>query len=375
MQVQKAIITFRIDHCDPLGQGVDKSGEGVTFIAKTLPGETGRALICKSKKGVHFAKLIAVTTPSVQRRPAECPHFDDCPGCDYLHTDYKTELGFKTAALRKYFQKIPFDWDRLEVLGAPGRWGYRNRIQLHYRDGKIGLVDGLLDRIVEIPACKVIQAALRPSLEAFYADRRWAQERPGRGHCELYVREGKVGTTWNRPYAQGGFSQVNDEMNAVLRQAVTDCLKGAAPETILDLFSGDGNLSDQLVEDHAAMRVRVDAAPIMPHPDFIRLDLFKPLALKAFEKKVRQDRFDVLLLDPPRSGFSMLNDWVLRYRPKSLIYVSCHPGTLARDLAGLESSYALTRLMLIDLFPSTHHFEVLVFVRFRDRTSSSANTA
>ncbi len=366
MQSQKAIFTFRIDHCDPLGQGVDKSGKGVTFIAKTLPGETGRARIFKSKKGVHFAKLIAVTTPSAQRRPAECPHFEDCPGCDYLHTDYKTELGFKTAALRKYFQKIPFDWDRLEVLGAPERWGYRNRIQLHYRDGKIGLVDGLLDRIVEIPACKVIQAALRPSLEALYTDRSWARASPSQGHCELSVRSDKVGIAWNRSYAQGGFSQVNDEMNAVLRQAVTDCLEEAAPATILDLFSGDGNLSEQLVEDHTATRVRVDAAPVKPHPDFIRLDLFKPFALKAFEKKVRQDRFDVLLLDPPRSGFSVLNDWVLRYKPKSLIYVSCHPGTLARDLAGLEPSYTLTKLMLIDLFPSTRHFETLAAIRFPD---------
>ncbi|MFQ5597059.1 MAG: class I SAM-dependent RNA methyltransferase [Nitrospiria bacterium] len=366
MKLKNEGIRFRIDHVDPLGQGVDKKGGDITFIAKTLPGETGTAQVCKSKKGVRFAKLLAIENSSEKRIAPECPHYEDCPGCDYLHTDYESEIAFKTKALKKSLQKIPFDWDRFEVLAAPERLGYRNRIQLHYREGKIGLVDGLEDRIVEIPECRIVHTALRPALKKLYTDQNGQKKYRSKGHCEIYFHQDKLKVSWNKAYAQGGFSQVNAAMNAVLRSAVAEVVKETAPSSLLDLFSGNGNLSDGLVNVQGSTRIRVDAAPARPTPDFVRLDLLKPFALKVFERKVDQKRFDVLLVDPPRRGFPALKDWVLRYRPKVLVYVSCHPGTLARDLERLQTPHEISRLMLIDLFPGTRHFETLTYLCFRN---------
>ncbi len=357
---------FQIDHIDPLGQGIDKNHGEITFIAKTLPGETGTAHICKTKKGVQFAKLIALESSSEKRTPPECPHFQDCPGCDYLHTDYETELGFKKSALVKTFQKIAFDMAKLEIISAPRRTGYRNRMQLHYRENKLGLVDGLIDRIVEIPDCIIAGDALRAALKRLYEDKNRQEKHSGSGHCELYFHHGELKIEWNRPYAHGGFSQVNDEMNAVLRRAVRESLKATVVSSILDLFAGGGNLSDDLVKAHAATRVMVDVPPAKRHPDLIHLDLYPLSALKIFERKSPLKRFDLILLDPPRKGFPALNTWVERYRPKTLIYVSCHPGTLARDLGRLKPVHEISNLVLIDLFPSTRHFETLAHIRFRD---------
>ncbi len=354
----------QIDHIDPLGQGVDKQDGKITFIAKTLPGEKATAQCYKSKKGVQFAKLITIEQASEKRITPECPHFDVCPGCDYLHTDYETELSFKRAALKKYFQKIIFDWEELEVIPAIKRTGYRNRIQLHYRQNKLGLIDGLTNRIVEIPECVIVGDALRPALKTLYENRRWEKKHSSSGHCELYQHHGHLQVAWNQAYAHGGFSQVNDEMNTQLRAAVSDTLKRTTVSSLLDLFSGNGNLSDDLVSTGKASRVMVDTLQKSPGPNFIPIDLFADSALKAFEAQSPRDHFDVMLVDPPRKGFLALNDWVARYRPNTLIYVSCHPGTLARDLNQLQKPFTITRLILIDLFPGTHHFETLAALHF-----------
>ncbi len=354
---------FRIDHVDPLGQGVHKEDGKITFIPKTLPGETGKARILKSRKGVRFAKMQTLARSSQHRVQPECPHFEQCPGCDYLHTDYEIELLFKQNALKKYFQKIIFDWEKLQVLPAPHRTGYRNRIQLHYRKNQIGLIDSQTGGLVEIPECAVIQDHLRPALNRLYADRFWPKGHPPEGHCELYAQQGRVQITWNQAYAKGGFTQVNDTMNAQLRRAVSDVTPAMKSSTLLDLFSGNGNLSDMIHKTRTIKRVMVDNSPQDKRPDFIRLDLFSPSALRTFEKQSPLNFFDLILLDPPRKGFPFLNDWVTRYRPEHLIYVSCHPGTLARDMESLQQPYEISDLMLIDLFPGTRHFETLASIR------------
>ena len=91
-------INFKIDHLDPLGQGVSKENK-ITFIEKTLPGEIGSAEVYRKAKGVIFGRLTnpdKLEVESPDRIKPECPHFHECRGCQYLHTDYNNEIVFKT---------------------------------------------------------------------------------------------------------------------------------------------------------------------------------------------------------------------------------------------------------------------------------------
>ncbi len=250
-------------------------------------------------------------------------------------------------------------------MKAPKRLGYRNRIQLHYRGKTIGLIDGLSNEIIEIPACKVIRDELRPAIEDLYSDRSWSAEHPGSGHCELYYNRGDLSVQWDKPYAYGGFSQVFDAMNTALRNTVFDYLQRMEFTSVLELFVGDGNLSRLPVHENKVQCVRVDNSPINKDENFIRMDLFAPSALCDFQAKCKQRHFDVLLLDPPRKGFTALYQWVKTFKPKKLIYVSCNLATLVRDLSSLEGKFVIEDLVLIDLFPSTHHFETVVLISIR----------
>ena len=350
---------------DPLAQGVFKDDRQVTFIAKTLPGETGTASLIKAKKGVRFAKMDALEKTALNRIDPQCEHFGQCPGCHYLHTGYDDEINYKKSTLEKCLKNLSYDSDRIKVVKAPKRLGYRNRIQLHYRGKSIGLIDGLSDKIIEIPACKIIQDELRPAIEALYADKSWSAEHRGNGHCELYLNRGSLSMQWDKPYAHGGFSQVYDAMNNALRNTVFEHLQGIEFSSVLELFVGDGNLSRMPRHENKVQYVRVDNSPINNDENFIRLDLFDPSALRDFQMKCKQRRFDILLLDPPRKGFINLYQWIKKYKPKKLIYVSCHPATLVRDLRNLEGKFVINDVALLDLFPSTHHFETVVLITFK----------
>ena len=94
-------IEFIIDHIDPLGQGVYKKGDDIFFIPKTLPKESGTAIIQKRRKGVHFAKLTELNDKSDKRVTPACDHFSNCQGCHFLHCDYTSEINFKKASFQK----------------------------------------------------------------------------------------------------------------------------------------------------------------------------------------------------------------------------------------------------------------------------------
>jgi 23S rRNA (uracil1939-C5)-methyltransferase len=357
-------VEFEIDHVDPLGQGVSKQGGKVTFIAGTLPGERGVATVYKQAKGVQFARLLRLDEPAKNRIEPECPHFERCPGCQFLHTTYTSELDFKRAALARCLAPFGVGPGDIEVVPAPRRLGYRNRVQLHYRHKYIGMLDTVDNEVLEIPACRILRPELQAAFDRLYAGG-WQAEHTGHGHCELYFRANDVSVSWDGDYAHGGFTQVYEEMNRTLQERVQEQLEKLQARRLLDLFSGDGNLSGAFAAK-TGDRVMIDSFRTGDESEnFYQADLYSDQTLPNFMRTTGGEKFDTLLADPPRRGFPMLASWVKTIKPAFLVYVSCNPASLARDLRGLENRFRITTVQLLDLFPATSHFESLVVLKIR----------
>lgn len=360
-------VEFEIDHMDPLGQGVSKKGGDITFIAATLPGETGTASVYKRAKGVQFARLQKLDQPAANRIEPVCPHFNQCPGCQFLHTDYASELEYKKTALLRHLGKLGIDESSIEVVPAPRRMAYRNRVQLHYRHKYIGMLDTVANQILEIPHCKIIRQELQPAFDQLY-DGAWAEEHAGHGHCELYYKSGHVSINWNKDYSHGGFAQVFEEMDLELQLRVQSLIAESSVSSLLDLFSGSGNLSG-IYAGNGGDRVLIDSYNDNPGSvgsgNFHQMDLYQEQTLPNFIRKVAAKRFDTILIDPPRRGFPALDKWVKKIKPDHLLYVSCNPASLAWDIQNLTSKFRILSIQLLDLFPATAHFETLVALEFR----------
>lgn len=354
-------LNFSIDHIDPLGQGVHKSETGVCFIQKTLPGDRGTAEIIKRSKGVSFARLLTIDSPSPDRISPECPHFSICPGCQFLHTTYDVELKTKKESLARMLR--PLDVKSIETHAAPRRWSYRNRMQHHYdvAINKLGLRTP--DGIVEIPQCLMPNDQLKDAYKELQHNwKNLVSPHQRQGHIEIYAKDGQVQTSINRPYADGGFSQVFEEMNQKALQLVEKFTGDLEINIALDLFGGAGNLSKHLDAQTYVVDGVIPTEELANKQKFIQMDLYKSNALHALSSKI-QSNIDLLLVDPPRSGFQGLKSFVTQFNPKYLVYMSCFAPTMIRDLKELGVLSPI--IHLLDFFPSTHHIETLALVRLK----------
>ncbi len=359
----QSTISFKISSMDSLGQGVSKETNKITFIPKTFIGDEGKAEIISEKKGVAFARMKSLSNSSSARIEPSCPHFSSCPSCHYLHVSYEDELKIKEEALKRLAYKL--NPPSITLLGSPQRLEYRNRIQLHYNllEKKLGFFDHHEKTIIPVPQCSIAIPQISEELRRLYAENTWTKEAPQNsttGHLEIYWLKNKLQVSWNKPYAEGGFTQVFETMNQKLKEHLRLWMQDKSASGILDLFAGNGNLSQQL---NYSQRLCVDKYLQIPGEDFYSQDLYHNKALSNVTKLLAQKKFQpgVLLLDPPRSGLKNLQEWCEAIRPKSIAYVSCDPHTMARDLSSLNN-YQINHLFLIDFFPSTFHFETMVFL-------------
>jgi len=360
-------IEFEIDHIDPLGQGVSKKDGQISFVAGTLPGESGSAMVYKRSKGVQFARLQSLQQSAGNRVEPACPHFEKCPGCQYLHTDYASELAYKKATLLRYLAALGVTGEDIEVVPAPRRLAYRNRVQLHYRHKYIGMLDTVSNEILEVPHCKILRSELQPAFDQLYRGD-WVKDHPGHGHCELYFKSAEVSVRWDGHYAHGGFSQVYEEMNQVLQSEVQAQLEKLAVDRLLDIFSGSGNLSDAYASaggDRVMIDNYIDTKVTVKPRNFHQMDLYDEQTLPNFTRKTGGTGFDTFLIDPPRRGFAGLENWVKKIKPRHVLYVSCNPASLARDLHTLSTRFRVRTVQLLDLFPATSHFETLLVLEMR----------
>lgn len=360
---QKLTIPFEISSMDSLGQGVSKVTDKVTFIPKTVVGDKGEAWIMSEKKGVAFARLKHLDHPSDKRIEPLCLHFQTCPSCHYLQVDYSYELEIKKTNFEKLFRKLPLP--EIEVIGAMKRTGYRNRIQLHYslKSKLLGMRDPQNFSILAIPDCLIGVPEIISEVKRLYENNNWIKEIPDTaptdGHVEIYWNNNLLKVSWNRPYAEGGFTQVYSAMNEKLKITLAQTWQLHHGD-ILDLFGGNGNLSEGL---NYSKRLCVDQYQQLPGSDFFSLDIYSAKAISTLAQEIKNRKLVIknLLLDPPRSGLKNLNDWIELLKPQTMAYVSCDPHTMVRDLQSIQG-YKYKKAFLIDFFPSTFHFESLIIL-------------
>jgi len=372
-------INFVIEHIDPLGQGVYKCASGkIYFIEKTLPKEEGVAIVTSEKNGVYFATPESFTVTSEKRVTPECTHFAKCRGCHFLHTSYEEELSSKLSSFNFLFKKL--FTGTIETKAAKERLGYRNRVQLHYntKKSRLGYLNDPQERssLLAVPNCLLPTAPIRESLSSLYRNEEWksfAKSGPTggkiEGHIELYQKGKKSSISVNGPYSHGGFTQVNEEGNKILTELVNGHLQtiagGGKIKFVVDLFGGNGNLSQSTLIQKALVVDFTSYKSIKNgHQEFEQIDLYRKDAIRNLERRLT-DKPTTVIIDPPRSGLKNIDHFLKLLNPEHVIYVSCNPATLKRDCQLINEQYEIQTLHLVDLFPSTYHFEAVALLKRR----------
>ncbi len=369
---------------DPLGQGVSKKNK-ITFIEKTLPGEKGQVTIFKETKGVSFGFIKSeddLKVKSNDRIQPECPHYWECPGCQYLHTPYKSEVSFKKKSLERHLLPLTKNLlvrPEVSLHSAIRRFQYRNRVQLHYdlTKKKLGLKNIKLKKIIEIPNCKILSPKTEVELKSLYTGKKWLEvvkkhnhsTRYKRGHIEIYNKDqNSQSIAVNKPYAHLGFTQVFEEMNLKLKdfltQKVESLLEGSNENIVLDLFGGNGNLTRQFKSPVIVIdNCQLNGQTLSTYQTFHKRNLYQKDILKDLIQLTKSKKVEGIIVDPPRAGIKGLDTWIEHFKPNFLFLISCNPSVLKRDLEPIvKLGYKLNEIHLFDLFPSTQHYETVILL-------------
>lgn len=404
------VVSVTIDSIAAGGDGVGRNNGLVVFVPRTAPGDVVTAQI--SGKG-HFARgaLRSIVSPSAVRVDAACPHYtrDNCGGCQLQHMTYASQLAAKATIIRDSVQRIGKRIvDAPSVERSPEEWRYRTKLTLAMRRRGERWIAGLHpyddpSRIFPLSDCPITDRAVVAAWrEVMEADAYFPDAKELRGSVRItsggptFVMMGgqswaardqfaaavrSISAVWWEPAddtwrrllydrrehrdPSASFAQVNAEMAEVLGAYVLDRARSFEPKTVIDAYAGAGHTAISLSEEGVkvtAIELDADAsawsASRLAEPSRAiraRVEDALPGLLPA----------DLVILNPPRAGVdSRVTDTLEAEvgHVRGVIYVSCNPATLARDLSRLPS-YRIESMRAFDMFPQTAHVETVCDLR------------
>ena len=338
------------------GKGVARENGKAVFVPFTVDGELIRAKITREKKQFAEAEVVDVCEGSSHRVQPRCPYFGSCGGCAYQHISYAHQLEIKSRQVLNALQRIGKlkDIPMRPIVPSPREYSYRNRVTVHAEDDAIGYFRRDSHRLIDVERCPIAMDEVNLEL----ADLR-SHHVPD-GHYTLRARSG--------PRV---FSQTNDDVAHALRDLIVEALP-ADQELLVDAFCGAGFFAKALTDKFERVigidwdRFAIAAAKenAGSKESYVAGDV-------AAELYAAMEKCDLgktsLIVDPPATGLTPpIRKTIVDFAPATLIYVSCNPATLARDLAEVQWRYRVESVTPLDMFPQTAEIEVLAQLRKQD---------
>lgn len=371
-------------------RGITKIDNKITFIPKTLPEEVVNIRITKQKKKFNEGCLTTIIEESKDRVKYICPYYDICGGCDTGHILYSKSIMYKKDMVVDIFKRYcDMDVDMDIVYDDDNIYNYRNKITLRVNDGKLALVG---ESLVNIDYCYLVNDNINKVigiLNGICLD--GIDEVIIRGTDEIMVIiKGNIDNdeliqilkdnvssifidgvkvfgndyvminVGNYRYAvyPDSFFQVNTKMISRLYDKVLEF--AGRGDKLLDLYCGAGTIGIYLANNFNSVRgIEQNESAIKGANLNKGINDIKNISFVCEKASdINEIVEDVVVVDPPRSGLdSTTIKRILDSRIERLIYVSCNPITLARDINILKDKYNLVGMSLFDMFPNTSHAE------------------
>jgi len=383
----------------------------VVFVEGAIPGETVEADITHRRKDFWRAQATAVLEPAATRVDPPCPYFKaGCGGCQLQYLAYPEQLAQKRQVLHRQLERahLEFPIDRIDVLGMDDPWRYRLRGEFHVlrRGGTVslGFYRKHTYQTLPIDACLIHAEVIERALPAFAraaedpaagrvtalqftwapgtSDLLWSPYPPGSADSgfgtraagwvpELNLNDDSIGIEDAgrhfrvRPEA---FVQVNWRQRDVLYQRAVAFAQLSGRERVVDAYAGIGMLTARLA-DHATDVVAIEESPYAVRLGELNMQLNGCGNVSYRRGRVEdaaaglEGGVDVLVLDPPRAGCAeSAIEAMADLKPPRVVYISCDPSTLARDVSRFCAAgrYTLVEVAFVDMFPQTYHIEAVV---------------
>lgn len=407
---------LKIEKLDHNGRGIAHWNGKIVFIPYALADEVVEVEIVKEKKSWMEGRMIQILEPSEKRIKPTCPYYDVCGGCDLMHMFYRDQIVWKEEKVKEIMQKFaglsPSVVSRL--IPCEQEKNYRNKLVLQVQDD-IGFFEKRSHQLVKIESCQISDERMNEVLRMIRShvpltNVQQIMIRASKNTDDIMVvfdvskpliiedvvspLKGKVSSIimkQNNKYktlfgkediveklngmsfqiAPDAFFQVNTRQTERLYQTVKDSFVLSHDDVVLDLYCGTGTIGIFLAPYvKQVIGVEVNAQAIKSAKKNQSLNHISNIEWKLGKVEdvipTLQVNPNVVIVDPPRSGLDLktierIKDWNV----EKLVYVSCDPVTLARDLKMLQEKYDVMKIVPVDMFPQTKHVECVCLLNLR----------
>jgi tRNA/tmRNA/rRNA uracil-C5-methylase (TrmA/RlmC/RlmD family) len=335
------------------GKGIARDEGKAVFVPFTIDGERVSAKITREKKQFAEAELVQVIEPSAERVTPECPYFGRCGGCSYQHISYAHQFQLKAKQVEQAMRRIGrlAEPPMRPIVPSPLPYGYRNRITVHAEDNVVGFYRRDVHELMDIAHCPIAMPEVNDALAQLRA------KRVRDGHYTLRAHSG--------PRV---FAQTNDAVAEAIVAHIAQILVGEG-KLLIDAFCGAGFFTKRLASqfervvgidwDHFAIEAAQKDASA--NEGYVAGDVTTELRWLLEQSDLDST---ALIVDPPATGLSAeMRRAILESPPRTMIYVSCNPPTLARDLAELQQRFAVASITPFDMFPQTAEIEAVAHLK------------
>lgn len=386
------------------GEGVGIIDNIVTFIKGALKDEVVKVKIDEIYKNYAKASIIEIVEKSIDRRIPICPYFDYCGGCNLMHMDYNDQLKFKQEKIESIFKKICNIDITLSSINSYNTLNYRNKVVFKVKDDKIGFYKSKTNEIIDINECIISDEKIN---EVLLKLREFIKDNTDHKMTEVMIRVcndeimisiNKLNDDYKDEFIKlfnyvssiyisdelvYGVNSLNQKLNNLVFDVSPKSFFQVNPvtaenlynkvlsfinnsDTIVDLYSGTGTIT-MLLSKKARRVIGIEVvkdAVIDAKNNLLLNDIDNvEFICDKVENKIdtlKDLNVDTLVMDPPRSGSDKKTlRSILEIEPKSIIYISCNPVTLARDINTLKEKYEIKDISAFDMFPQTYHVETI----------------
>ena len=384
------------------GEGIASIDGKLCFINGALPNEEVEIEILEDKGNFFIGKLNNIINPSSDRVIPKCPYYDKCGGCEIMHLSYNKQLEFKKDKVKGIFKKI-CNMDINPNIYSFNELNYRNKVTLKVNGNSIGYYEEKSHSIVDIDSCLLLDNSINDiitKIKSFIQNKDhniseimirsisneimisfdnfnelYKEELLNIFPTEsIYIKDECIsGNTWLTETIEdykfyvspNSFFQVNTLTFKELYKYVISNLNGNG--NALDLYSGTGTISI-LMSKHfdKVYGIEVSHSSINDANENIKLNNISNVSFiegKVEDKidELKKLDIDTIIMDPPRNGSDNKSlKSIMEINPRSIIYISCNPVTLARDINILKDKYEIKSIDLFDMFPWTSHVETVM---------------
>lgn len=385
---EREIVELELDAIGPRGDASTTDADGKPiYVAWGIPGERVRARIYKRGRHSTSADTHEIVRASPHRVEPRCPLFGHCNGCQLQHIAVEHQLVLKRDMVVTQLARFGgfVDPPVPPTIGAADPWHYRNHARFTVRGGRLGYVRRHRRQFFEVPHCYIMEPSINDVLSQLQGrlhETTQCNVRVGAGAAEAsiqpklslddiasgqpYVHERLGGRDFR--VSTAAFFQVNRAQAERMIELVRDAVLEVDAKVVVDAYAGVGTFAVLLAPFVERVIAIEESGPAVRDAEHnlagltnVELALGKTELVLAAMAETGTTAVDAIVLDPPRSGcLPPALAAVIAMRPRAVVYVSCDPATLARDLRVLcDGGFTLERVQPLDMFPHTVHVECI----------------